>query len=190
MFNLSIYFERNFNSEYKKGRKASKIVEEFAMFKGIDKALVDEISLGTQLYKVGYIGLPKPLVERLKNNQMLTNKEILEYRKYPEKGVEILAGKYKQEYDNNTVIGIIREHTERYDGCGYPSGLAGEAILETTYIASICINFVEKISQGKNIWKIAEELELDNGLVPEEIKKDFIVFLLQKSEKIDQILNA
>ena len=189
MIALSIYFERNFKGEYNKGRKASKILQEFAMFKGLDKALVNQMSLGVQLYKVGYIGLPKPLVERLKNNQLLTNKEILEYRKYPQKGIEILANKYKKEYDTPVVVGIISEHCERYDGCGHPSGLAGEAILDSTYIASLCIWVIEETSKCKTIWKIVHELEADKGMVPKAIKDDFIKFLSQKSDEIKEILN-
>ena len=189
MFGLSIYFERNFVKEYKMSKKASKIVEEFSKFKELEKSIIRKMCIGTELNKVGYIGLPQ-IVEKLKNNQPLTTKEILEYRKYPKKGIEIMASKYREEYDDPIIIGIISGHAERFDGKGFPSGLAGEAIMETTYISSICINFVEKFSQGKTILKIVEELELDKGFVPEELKKEFLEFLLQKSDEINEILNS
>lgn len=189
MFGLSIYFERNFVKEYKEGRKASKIAEEFGVFRGLDKSLIDEMCLGVQIYKIGYIGLSRGINQKLKNNEQLTPEETLEYRQYPKKGIEILSEKYKKKYDTPVVVGIIREHCERYDGCGHPSGLAGKAILDSTYIASICIWFIEETSKGKNIWEIAEELELDSGLVPEEIKDDFLEFLSQKSDEINEILN-
>lgn len=188
MFSLNVYFERHFKKEYQKGRKASRLVEKFGDFKGLDKALIDEICLGVQIYKIGYIGLSQGINQKLKNNEQLTPEEALGYREYPEKGVEILSAKYKKKYDTPVVVGIIREHCERYDGCGHPSGIAGETIMETTYIASICINFVEKFLQGKNICKIAEEFELDKGFVPEELKKEFLEFLSEKKYEIEEIL--
>lgn len=189
MFNLTVFFERNFNKEYKEGRKASKIAEEFSKFKGLEKSLIRKICIGTELSKVGYIGLPKQIIEKLKNNQPLITEEILEYRKYPKKGIEILSAKYKKKYDTPVVVGIIREHCERYDGCGHPSGLAGEAILDSTYIASLCIWFIEETSKGKTIWQILNKLERDPGMVPKAIKDDFIKFLSQKNDKIKEILN-
>lgn len=139
--------------------------------------------------KVGYIGLPKQIIEKLKNNQPLITEETLEYRQYPQKGIEILSAKYKKEYDDIVVLGIIREHAERIDGKGFPLGLAGEAILDSTYIASICIWFVEETSKGKTIWQILNKLERDPGMVPKAIKDDFIKFLLQKNDRIEEILN-
>lgn len=190
MFALSIYFERHFNREFKKGRKASKLVEKFGDFKGLDKALIDEICLGVELNKVGYVGLSGKITQKLRNNEQLTPEETLEYRQYPQKGIEILSAKYKKKYDTPVVVGIISEHCERYDGCGHPSGLAGEAIMETTYIGSLCIWFTEEISKGKTIWKIVHELEADKGMVPKAIKDDFIKFLSQKSYEIKEILNS
>ena len=189
MFNLTVFFERNFNKSYKEGKKASKIAEEFSKFKGLEKSLIRKICIGTELSKVGYIGLPKQIIEKLKNNQPLTTEEILEYRKYPKKGIEILSRKYEKKYDNSVVAGIIREHCERYDGCGHPSGIAGEAIMETTYIGSLCIWFIEETSKGKTIWQILNKLERDPGMVPKAIKDDFIKFLSQKNDKIEEILN-
>ena len=189
MFSLNVYFERHFKKEYQKGRKASKLVEKFGDFKGLDKALIDEICSGVQIYKIGYIGLSQGINQKLKNNEQLTPEETLEYRQYPKKGIEILSAKYKKKYDTPVVVGIISEHCERYDGCGHPSGLSGEAILDSTYIASLCIRFIEETSKCKTIWKIVHELEADKGMVPKAIKDDFIKFLSHKSDEIKEILN-
>ena len=190
MFGLSIYFERNFVKEYKMSKKASKIVEEFSKFKGLEKSIIRKMCIGTELNKVGYIGLPKQIIEKLKNDQELTQGEIVEYREYPKKGIEILASKYREEYDNPTILGIIREHAERLDGKGFPSRISGKAILKTTYIANLCIWFIEENSKGKTILKIVNELEEDRGFVPKKLKKEFLRFLSQKSDKINEILNT
>ena len=189
MFNLTVYFERNFVKEYKMSKKASKIVEEFSKFKGLEKSLIRKICIGTELSKLGYIGLKQKITQKLRNNEKLSKEEIVEYREYPKKGIEILSSKYKKEYDDIVVLGIIREHAERLDGKGFPSGLAGEAILNSTYIASICIWFIEETSKRKTIWEIVHKLERDTGMVPKAIKDDFIKFLSQKSDKINEILN-
>ena len=190
MFNLTVFFERNFKKEYEEAQKASKIAEEFSKFKGLEKSLIRKICIGTELHKVGYIGLPQKIIQKLKNNEQLAPEEILEYREYPTKGVEILSRKYMEEYDTPVVVGIIREHTERLDGCGYPSRISGKTILKTTYIASLCIWFIEENSKGKTILKIVNELEEDRGFVPKKLKKEFLRFLSQKSDKINEILNT
>lgn len=188
MFNLTVFFERNFKKEYQEGQKASEIAEEFSKFKGLEKSLIRKICIGTELSKVGYIGLPRKITQKLRNNEQLTPEETLEYGQYPQKGIEILASKYRKEYDNPTIIGVIREHNERFDGKG-PLNIAGEAILDSTYIASICIWFIEETSKGNTISKIVHKLERDPGMVPKTIKEDFIKFLSQKNDKINEILN-
>lgn len=189
MFNLTVYFERNFVKEYKMSKKASKIVEEFSEFKGLEKSLIRKICIGTELSKLGYIGLQLRIIQKLRNNEKLSKEEVAEYREYPKKGIEILASKYKKEYDDIVVLGIIREHAERFDGRGFPSGLAGETIMETTYIGSLCIWFIQETSKGNTISKIVHKLERDPGMVPKTIKEDFIKFLSQKNDKINEILN-
>lgn len=76
---------------------------------------------GALLHDVGKIGVPDAVL--LKPGP-LTDAEWTQMRTHPEKGHAILAGA-------GFLAGaaeIVRAHEERYDGTGYPRGLAGEAI--------------------------------------------------------------
>ncbi|MBI5418893.1 MAG: HD-GYP domain-containing protein, partial [Deltaproteobacteria bacterium] len=86
-----------------------------------DEAALLNIAIGALLHDVGKIGLPDQVL--LKQGE-LTEKERDEVRRHPELGatlidrIPFLAGARE----------IVLAHHEKYDGSGYPKGLAGEDI--------------------------------------------------------------
>lgn len=81
----------------------------------------DDIRHGSWLHDCGKIGVP----ERILNaSRKLDDEEITLIRRHPEWGAEV-ARKARMP---RMVINIIQYHHERYDGFGYPAGLAGEDI--------------------------------------------------------------
>lgn len=90
-------------------------------------ALADEperlrqIYWGALLHDVGKIGIPDVIL--LKQGP-LTDAEWEEMRKHPEMGYRIVA----QVPGMREAADIVLCHEERFDGSGYPNGLAGEAI--------------------------------------------------------------
>ena len=93
-----------------------------------------------------------------------------------------------KEYDNSIIIGIILESKERFDGKGFPLGLSGDQINETSYLAMIVIWFIEQICEGDTICEILNKLERDQGMVPQGIRDDFIKFISQKNDKVQKII--
>lgn len=79
------------------------------------------IAKGALLHDIGKIGVPDQIL--LKPDK-LTEEEWELMRKHPEFGYELLK---KIEFLEKSAE-IVRTHHERYDGQGYPSGLAGEDI--------------------------------------------------------------
>lgn len=79
------------------------------------------IAKGALLHDIGKIGVPDQIL--LKPDK-LTEEEWELMRKHPEFGYELLK---KIEFLEKSAQ-IVRTHHERYDGQGYPSGLAGEDI--------------------------------------------------------------
>ena len=77
--------------------------------------------VGALLHDVGKINVPG---EILNKPGPLTSEEWALMRSHPEAGVELLRGIDFPE----DVIPIILSHHEKWDGSGYPHGLAGEAI--------------------------------------------------------------
>jgi len=83
--------------------------------------LLDTIRRGALLHDIGKIGVPDAI---LRKPGPLTDEEWTIMRRHPELGERILAG-------ISFLHGpaqIVRSHQERWDGRGYPEGLAGEAI--------------------------------------------------------------
>src|SRR5437764_14234975 len=73
------------------------------------------------LHDVGKIGVPEAVLQK---TGRLTPEEFDEIKKHPEIGARILRDVKQLE---DILPGVLHHH-ERYDGRGYPSGLAGENI--------------------------------------------------------------
>jgi putative nucleotidyltransferase with HDIG domain len=88
---------------------------------GLDATALAVFRRGGLLHDIGKIGIPAAILDK---PGALTADEWSVMRQHPELGARILAP--LPEYAE--VIPIVLEHHEKYDGSGYPRGLAGEAI--------------------------------------------------------------
>jgi diguanylate cyclase (GGDEF)-like protein/putative nucleotidyltransferase with HDIG domain len=88
---------------------------------GFDEASLFWFRVGALLYDVGKLTVPS---EVLYKNGQLTSGEWALVRQHPEAGVDMLAD-LQFPWD---IVPMVRSHHERWDGHGYPDGLAGEAI--------------------------------------------------------------
>ena len=77
--------------------------------------------VGALLHDVGKIDIP---AEILNKPGRLSAEEWALMRSHPEAGVELLTGIDFPE----DVVPVILSHHEKWDGTGYPHGLAGDAI--------------------------------------------------------------
>ncbi len=82
---------------------------------------IDDLQRGALLHDIGKIGIPDAI---LRKPGVLDDDEWEIMHKHPEFGRHILAGIPFL----NRPIDVIYAHQERYDGTGYPQGLAGNAI--------------------------------------------------------------
>lgn len=89
------------------------------------------IHIAAHLHDIGKIGVPDSVL--LKEGK-LTNEEWEKLKKHPEIGAEILS----KSHHLRELMDIVLHHHERYDGKGYPSGLAGENIPIGARIIAIC----------------------------------------------------
>jgi putative nucleotidyltransferase with HDIG domain len=79
------------------------------------------IRLGGPLHDIGKIGIDDAI---LRKPGRLTGDEYEVMKTHTTKGAEILASVPEME----PILPIVRSHHERWDGSGYPDGLAGEEI--------------------------------------------------------------
>lgn len=76
---------------------------------------------GAVLHDVGKILLPRKMLQK---NGPLDQKEWQIMEMHPDLGSRLV----ELRYPDGLVAKIVRAHQERYDGAGYPDGLAGEQI--------------------------------------------------------------
>lgn len=99
-----------------------------------DVEIGPELSYGFLLHDVGKVGVPESI---LCKPGPLTDEEYEVMKTHPLIGVQIVSPMRFL----GTAVEVIRCHHERWDGKGYPDGLAGEAIPLPARIFSVCDTF-------------------------------------------------
>jgi diguanylate cyclase (GGDEF)-like protein/putative nucleotidyltransferase with HDIG domain len=122
---------------------------------GYDERTLFWFRIGALLHDVGKLIIP---AEVLNKPAKLNDDEWALMRRHPEAGVELLAG-IEFPWD---VRPLIESHHERWDGKGYPHGLAGEAIPLTARILCLADVFDALTSQRsyKQSMSVTDALEI------------------------------
>lgn len=96
---------------------------------GLDLRRRGIVYAGSLMHDIGKIGIPDNI---LKKEGKLTDAEFRIIQRHPVIGAEIL----KPLRSLNNVLQVVRHHHERWDGRGYPDGLAGpETALEARIVS-------------------------------------------------------
>ena len=114
---------------------AEAVMEDYPEYE-LTKEKIDIIESVSALHDIGKIAIPDRIL--LKPGR-LTSEEFEYMKTHTTKGCEILtqiAGTWSEEYEKISYE-ISRHHHERYDGKGYPDGLAGEDIPISAQLVSI-----------------------------------------------------
>lgn len=82
---------------------------------------LERLFLACELHDLGKIGIPDAILNK---EGSLTSDEFDEVRKHPDTGCRIL----EPLLGDDLILAVTRWHHERWDGLGYPDGLAGDAI--------------------------------------------------------------
>ncbi len=101
--------------------RVTEIAVAMAREKGLPEEEIARIRLAGQVHDIGKIGIPE---EVLRKTGKLTDAEFDLIREHVVLSERILKPIIKDE----EVLAMVRFHHERYDGRGYPDGLAGEDI--------------------------------------------------------------
>lgn len=121
----------------------------------------ESLRIGAQLHDVGKIGITTGI---LRKDGPLSIEEFEQVRRHPTIGVEILSPLM----EDREALGVVHHHHERWDGAGYPDGLAGEAIPMGARIVAVADSFDAMISSrpyraGRTREKAVAELEAEAG---------------------------
>jgi HD-GYP domain-containing protein (c-di-GMP phosphodiesterase class II) len=88
-----------------------------------------KIALGLLLHDIGKLGVPQ---EVLGKQGPLSEEEWVIMRRHPQMGADMLG-------DNVSFLirAVVKQHHERWDGSGYPEGIAGDQIHQFARIAAV-----------------------------------------------------
>jgi HD-GYP domain-containing protein (c-di-GMP phosphodiesterase class II) len=114
-----------------------------------------QLALAARLHDIGKVGLPETILNK---PDALTENEQDVVREHPVIGQRILAPIIR----NRGVLAAIRGHHERFDGTGYPDGLAGKQIPLLARIISVvdCYDALTSARAYRLAMPRAEALEL------------------------------
>lgn len=95
----------------------------------LDDTYIENLFRSAPLHDIGKVGVPDAILQK---PGKLTEEEFEEMKKHTIYGHDTLAAAEKQLGSTNSFLRVAREmaqtHHERWDGTGYPGGLAGETI--------------------------------------------------------------
>lgn len=141
--------------------RVSKLAEKMATILNVPKDEIEAIRYATILHDLGMIGIPEDILHK---SDPLTTEQRLYLESHPEMGIEII----RPMIFLKTAIPIIRHHHERYDGQGYPDGLAGDEIPVGSQILAVADSFVAMLSgrpyrQARGREDAISEIERQSG---------------------------
>jgi putative two-component system response regulator len=113
-------------------RRTGLFCEVLALAAGWSAAEAEQLRMAAPMHDVGKIGIPDAI---LKKPGKLTAQEFERMKQHTTIGARMLAGSSSPILQLAEKIAL--SHHERWDGTGYPQGLAGEAISEAARILAI-----------------------------------------------------
>lgn len=95
---------------------------------------LERLALAGELHDIGKIGVPDHILNK---PGQLTDDEMRQVREHPAIGRRIL----EPLIDDDEILTMVLHHHERWDGRGYPSGLAGPEIPLATQVLTLADTF-------------------------------------------------
>ena len=128
---------------------------EIAKTLGLSAEQIEALRAAALLHDIGKLAVPEHIISK---PGRLTPEEFEKMKIHPIVGAEII----EQARFPYPVAPIVRSHHERWDGRGYPDGLAGEAIPIGARILSVvdCFDALSKDRQYRRGIPMAEALEI------------------------------
>ena len=127
----------------------------FARHLGMDRTGIETVGMGGLLHDIGKTRVPASIVYK---DGPLDDEEWRIMRSHPEEGARLLE---QSGGCPEAVIEIVRQHHERYDGSGYPQGLAGHQISPD----ALLVGMVDAYDAMTSDWPNSPAISLHHALV-------------------------
>lgn len=102
------------------GRRVGRLAADVALRLGLTSAEAELIDTAAQLHDIGKLFIPREILDK---PGPLSGREWEELRHHPRIGFELVSTSVPK-----LVADIVLNHHERFDGAGYPNGIAGSRI--------------------------------------------------------------
>ncbi len=172
---------------YGHSRKVSEYAIAIAESMKLPNEKIDSIRSAGLLHDIGKIGVPDYILNK---NTFLDSDENQLIQRHPKIGAEIL----KHVIDLVNCIPAILHHHERYDGTGYPSGLAAEKIPVEARILSVADAYDAMISlrpyrRQLSLQEAIDELKSCSGTQFDPVIVNTFIKIIQKSNTDSVVYN-
>jgi putative nucleotidyltransferase with HDIG domain len=141
--------------------RVMRIALSIARHMDLDQERVERLQRAALLHDIGKIGIRTGILDK---PGRLTDEEFAAIREHPVIGDKILSpiGAFQD------ILPVVRHHHERWDGKGYPDGLAGEAIILEARILAVADVYDAMASdrpyrKGMDLAKVMSIIESEAG---------------------------
>ena len=131
---------------------------------GLSEENVDIIRQAGMVHDIGKIGVPDPILQKA---GLLTPLEQRAIRTHVLTGVQILCEIQALKCE----LPLVRSHHERWDGKGYPEGIAGDAIPLGARILAV-VDTLDAITSDR-VYRKAQSLQKALEIIADESGKQF-----------------
>ncbi|NVK23425.1 MAG: two-component system response regulator [Gammaproteobacteria bacterium] len=155
-----------------------------ALAYGFSEDKADELLHAAPMHDLGKIGIPDSIMQK---PGKLTEEEFAIMKTHPQIGADILGE------DESSLISLAKTvaltHHEKWDGTGYPNGLAGEDIPIEGRIVAIADVFdaLTSVRPYKDAWPVEQALEYMEQQSGKHFDPELIKVLRQELDKILEI---
>ena len=137
----------------------------------IDRASLVNIGVGALLHDIGKLKVPNSVINKPSS---LSDEEFEQIKQHPVDGYNLLIEtqpKLSKDVDWMTVLCIVTEHHENYDGTGYPYGKTNE---QTHYFSKVCMlaDIFDALTTKRsynNVMSTEKAIKIMSGMVGKKI---------------------
>jgi two-component system, response regulator RpfG len=151
---------------------------------GFSEDEAETIELAAPLHDIGKVGIPDHIL--LKKGP-LDDRELLVMRTHPEIGYQVLQDSPSKYLQKGAEIAL--GHHERYDGKGYPKGLAGKKIPVAARIVAIADVFdaLTSVRPYKEAWSIDSAIKYIEEEAGKHFDPDLVKLLAKVRPRLEKI---
>ncbi|MBX6351769.1 MAG: HD-GYP domain-containing protein [Thermoflavifilum sp.] len=149
---LGIALESRDGETFGHTQRVVRAMRRFMHAKGLEADLIESGTVGAYLHDIGKISVPDQI---LRKPGPLTPEEREFVQRHTVYGYEIAR---RLAYVDDPALSVIRHHHERWDGAGYPDGIAGDSIPLLARMFAI-IDVYDALTHArpyKRAWPVAE----------------------------------